>query len=169
MNDAPTPPVTLRLSLRLLGGLVLLGLVTVVLTRVLRNDLVLNWAMGHESAAEVVQRQGLAYLIREQPIAVPQFFPVAATLFVVMACLIGVLGVFFAHGHHWARVCLTALLLAAAVATGSGLAVHPPATFEALSYLALAVVLGILVTMWHPLTSRFLKAMRARVSSGAIA
>ncbi len=164
-DDRLERPRSLRVCLQLHLVLLALGALTVVLTAVLRDDLVLNWARGHRSAAEILERQGLDYLIEEQPIAVPQFFPVAAVLFVVMAMLIGVLLVFFSNGHHWARVCLAVLVVMTAVATLSGIRVGPPQVFLVLSYLSLLVEVGILVAMFHPSTDRYLSATHDRIAA----
>jgi len=161
-------PRSLQISLQLMGALLAVSGLTVVLTRVLRDDLVLNWARGHGDAREIVSQQGLTYLIEEQPIAVPQFFAVAGVLFIVMAALVWVLAIFYAHGHHWARVCLTSLFLMSAVATGAGIRVSPPLTFLVLSVLALALVAALLVAMWHPATSAYLRATKDRVHAGAV-
>lgn len=161
-------PAAHRLSLVLLGAFLGLGLLTVALVALLRRRLVLNWAEGNRVAREIVAERGLDYLIEERPIAVPQFFAVSATLFVTVAALLVVLAMFYAHGHHWARVCLTVLLVMTGIATGSGLRVEPPLVFLALSYLAIALVVALLVTMWHPSTSEHLRATRSRVDAGAV-
>jgi hypothetical protein len=158
----------MRWSLLLLVVFLGLGLVTVVLAALMRDQLVLNWAEGHRDAREYVAREGLDYLISQQPIAVPQFVPVAATLFVTMASLMGVLAMFYRGGHHWARVCLTVLIVMTAVATGSGIRVGAPTVFIVLSYVALGLVVALLVTMWHPATSEHLRGTRARVDAGAL-
>lgn len=162
------PPRAHRVSLVLLGAFLGLGLLTVVLVGLLRERMVLNWAEGHRDAREIVAQRGLDYLMDERPIAVPQFFAVSVTLFVTVASLVVVLSMFYAHGHHWARVCLTVLLVMTAIATGSGLRVEPPVTFLVLSYLAIALVAGLLVAMWHPTTSEYLRSTRARVDAGAV-
>ncbi|CAB4689873.1 MAG: hypothetical protein F2667_01785 [Actinobacteria bacterium] len=138
--------------------LVLLGGITAVLTGVLQDDLILNWAQGHRSAREILELQGLDYLKEEQPIAVPQFFPVASVLFVVVASLLGVLLAFFRGGHGWARLSLTGLVAMTAVATVSGIRVSPPLVFEVLSYVSIVVAVAVLVALWLPSTSAFLRA-----------
>ncbi len=164
-DDRQDPPRALKVCLQLHLLLLALGAVTVTLTAVLRDDLVLQWARDHRSAAEILERQGLDYLIEEQPIAVPQFFPVAAVLFVVMVLLIGVLMVFFSNGHHWARVCLAVLVVMTAVATLSGIRVGPPQVFVVLSYLSLVVDVAILATMFHPDTNAYLRRTHERIAA----
>ena len=161
-------PPTHRISLVLLAAFLGLGLLTVALVALLRERMVLNWAEGHRDAREIVAQRGLDYLMDERPIAVPQFFAVSAVLFVTVASLIAVLSMFYAHGHHWARVCLTVLLVMTAIATGSGMRVDPPVTFLVLSWLAIALVVALLAAMWHPSTSATLRATRARVDAGAV-
>jgi hypothetical protein len=160
-------PSTHRLSLLLLGAFLSLGLLTVALVALLRERMVLNWAEGHREAREIVAQRGLDYLMDERPIAVPQFFAVSAVLFITVASLVIVLSMFYAHGHHWARVCLTVLLVMIAIATGSGMRVDPPVTFLVLSWLAIGLVVALLVTMWHPSTSEHLRETQARVDAGA--
>ena len=77
-------PRAVRAATWLLMALIGLGAVTVVLTIVRSDDLVLHWAMGHQEAREIVQRQGLDYLKREQPIAVANNPSRAATPFMGM-------------------------------------------------------------------------------------
>ena len=161
-------PPTHRISLVLLGAFLSLGLLTVALVALLRERMVLNWAEGHRDAREIVAQRGLDYLMDERPIAVPQFFAVSAVLFVTGASLVAVLSRFYAHGHHWARVCLTVLLVMTAIATGSGMRVDPPVTFLVLSWLAIALVVALLAAMWHPSTSATLRETRARVDAGAV-
>lgn len=168
LEDAPSGAWTAhRVSLWLLGSLLALGLLTVALVGLLRERMVLNWAEGHRQAREIVAQRGLDYLMDERPIAVPQFFAVSAVLYLTVASLIAVLAVFYAHGHHWARVCLTVLLVMTVVATGSGLRVQPPLTFSVLSILGIAMVLALLVAMWHPRTTEHLRAARDQVDAGA--
>ena len=169
VEDAPAAaPLVHRVSLVLLGAFLALGLLAVALVALLREQMVLNWAEGHGQAREIVAQRGLDYLMDERPIAVPQFFAVSSVLFVTVAALVAVLAVFYAHGHHWARVCLTVLLVMTAIATGSGLRVQPPPTFMVLSLVGIGLVVALLVAMWHPRTSEHLHATRARVDAGAV-
>ncbi|MCL8027008.1 hypothetical protein [Nocardioides bruguierae] len=163
--EAPRRPATVRLTLMLFGLLTLLGLLAVVLVRVLNRNLVLSWAEGHREAREIVQTAGLDYLIDEQPIAVPQFFPVTLVLFIVLVLLLGVLTLLFFEGNPWARYALTAVLLLVAVGTGAAIRVAPPATFVALGVAGLVVIAGILVAAWTPPSSRFLHDTRRYVHS----
>ena len=168
LEDAPTgAPTAHRVSLWLLGAVLALGLLTVALVGLLRERMVLNWAEGHRQAREIVAQRGLDFLMDERPIAVPQFFAVSAVLYLTVASLIAVLAVFYAHGHHWARVCLTVLLVMTVIATGSGLRVEPPLTFSVLSVIGIVLIVGLLVAMWHPRTSEHLRATRDRIDAGA--
>ncbi|MCP6473686.1 hypothetical protein NL509_27975, partial [Klebsiella pneumoniae] len=83
-----------RVSLWLLGAVLALGLLTVALVGLLREQMVLNWAEGHRQAREIVAQRGLDYLMDERPIAVPQFFAVSAVLYLTVASLVGVLAMF---------------------------------------------------------------------------
>ena len=137
MDDhRPERPTALRICLQLHLLWLALGALTVVLTAVLRDDLVLSWARGHRSAVDVLERQGLDCLIEEQPIAVPQFFPVAAVLFVTMAMLVAVLMVFFRRRPPLGARVPAVLVVMTAVATISGIRVEPPQVFVVLGALA---------------------------------
>ncbi|MEQ4523957.1 hypothetical protein [Nocardioides kribbensis] len=152
-------PRSLTVAMALLGLLVAVGAVTVALTALLRDTLILNWAEGHRSAREILETRGLDYLKSNEPIVIPQFFPVAAVLFVVLAMLIAVLVVFLRDSHNWARVSLTVLVVMIAVATIGGIRIDPPAVFVAISYLALALDIGLLVALWHRDTNTYMRGV----------
>ena len=136
--------------------LLAIGGVTAALTRIRRDSLILNWAAGHEEAREIVARQGLAYLKAEQPIAIPQFTPVATVLWVVITSLVLVLLALLRNGHPWARWVLAALTVLVAIGTGAGIRIGSPALFETLSWVSLAVDAAILVALFRPSVGRFL-------------
>ena len=151
-------PRAVDLATGLLLGLLGLAAVTVLLTIVRRDDLILNWAQGHREAREIVARQGLAYLKAEQPIAIPQFVPVAIVLAVVVACIVGVLLALFRIGLAWARWSLAGLILVVAICTGAGIRVGAPTAFEVLLWASLALDVAILVTLFRPSVHAFVAA-----------
>ena len=130
--------------------LVLLGLGALVatLTVVLREDLIDSWAAGNE-----VRIEGLA----AHTISPPAFVPVALTLFVVLALLLGVLYMFVRDGHNWARLALSALMAVLALATVAGLRTGPPTVFVVLSLLSLVLDVTVLVLLWHRDTSAYMR------------
>ncbi len=130
--------------------LVLLGLGALVaaLTVVLREDLIDSWAAGNE-----VRIEGLA----AHTISPPAFVPVALTLFVVLALLLGVLYMFVRDGHNWARLALSALMAILALATVAGLRTGPPTVFVVLSLLSLVLDVTVLVLLWHRDTSAYMR------------
>jgi hypothetical protein len=130
--------------------LVLLGLGALVaaLTVVLREDLIDSWAAGNE-----VRIEGLA----AHTISPPAFVPVALTLFVVLALLLGVLYMFVRDGHNWARLALSALMAVLALATVAGLRTGPPTVFVVLSLLSLVLDVAVLVLLWQRDTSAYMR------------
>ncbi|GAA4108357.1 hypothetical protein GCM10022215_02000 [Nocardioides fonticola] len=151
-------PRAVDLASGLLLGLLGLGAVTVVLTIVQRDDLILNWAQGHREAREIVARQGLAYLKAEQPIAIPQFVPVAWVLWVVIVSLVLVLLALFRHGHAWARWVLATLVVLIGIATGAAIRIGAPTSFEVLAWGSLLLDVAILATLFRPTIGRFVHA-----------
>ena len=130
--------------------LVLLGLGALVaaLTVVLRQDLIDSWAAGDQ-----VRIEGLA----TSTISPPAFVPVALTLFVVLALLLGVLYMFVREGHNWARLALSALMAVLAFSTVAGLRTGPPTVFVVLSLLSLVLDVTVLGLLWHRDTSAYMR------------
>ena len=133
-----------QVLLALLG----LGALVAVLTVVLRQDLVDAWAAGNE-----VRIEGLA----ANTISPPAFVPVAITLFVVLALLLGVLYMFVRAGHNWARLALSVLMALLVFATVAGLRTGPPTVFVVLSLLSLVLDVAVLVLLWHRDTSAYMR------------
>jgi hypothetical protein len=125
-----------------------LGALVAALTVVLREDLVDSWAAGSQ-----VRLEGLA----ASTITPPAFVPVALTLFVVLALLLGVLYLFVREGHHWARLALSALMAALTFSTVAGLRTGPPTVFVVLSLLSLVLDVAVLVLLWHRDTSAYMR------------
>lgn len=151
-------PRSIEAATGLLLALLGLGAVTVLLTVVQRDDLIANWASGHREARDIVARQGLQYLIDEQPIAIPQFVPVAVVLAVVVACIVGVLLALLRAGLAWARWSLAGLIVVVAICTGAGIRVGAPTAFEVLLWASLVLDAAILVTLFRPSVHAFVAA-----------
>lgn len=150
-------PASLTLALQLLAALVLLGAVTVVLIIVQQDALIRSWAEGNPAVREVLERRGLD-AVKEGSVQPPHFIPVAVTLFVVLASLVWVLGVFLSNGFEWARLCITVLLFFSAVAGVAGLRVGQPVTFAVCTVVGLALYAASMVPLWHPDTTAYIHA-----------
>lgn len=153
-------PRTLRLVSRLLVVLVVLLALAVVLSRVLRDDLVLAWAATDDTAGPLVAAGGLAAL-EESTVAVPSFPMLALATFAVFGTLVGVLLVLLRQGYGWARVALSAAVVFLGCIAAFGLRVGPPPAFAALLAVSLALHAALLVLLWHRDTTAFLRR-RAR-------
>jgi hypothetical protein len=150
-------PASLTLALQLLAALVLLGAVTVVLIIVQQDALIRSWAEGNPAVREVLERRGLE-AVKEGSVQPPHFVPVAVTLYVVLACLVAVLGVFLSNGFEWARLSITVLLFFSAVAGVAGLRVGQPVTFAVCTVVGLALFAAMMVPLWHPDTTAYIHA-----------
>lgn len=143
-------------AIRVLVGLVALSGVTALLTAVFRDDLVRSWADGNATAREILDQGGLVALDQSQ-LSPPAFVPVAIVLFVVFACLAGVLVMFFRDGHNWARVSLSALVVFTAIGSLAGISSAPPILFQVLSVASILLDLVLLAFLWHRDTSTYLR------------
>ena len=80
-------PRSIELAILATWGLVLLMAVLVVLLWVFRDDVIGDWASGHEGAREVFD-QGGREALEGAGYAPPSFLPVAVTMLVVGAMLV---------------------------------------------------------------------------------
>ncbi len=149
-------PSAVTRAIRMHWLLVLLGLVAVVLTVVLNDELIRTWAEGRPDLRRVLETQGLE-AIKDGDVRPPAFVAPAITLFVVVGLLMWMLLVFFSSGNNWARLCLTALLFFTAVTTVAGIRTDPPGVFVVLSVASMVLEVIAVAYLWHPDTNRFLK------------
>jgi hypothetical protein len=149
-------PASVTWARRLLAALVALGAVITVLVVVLRDQLIRSWAQGRPDTRKVLRTRGLD-AVKNGEVHVPQFIPVALTLFVVVALLIWVLAAFLRGGYGWARVALTLTLFFLAVGTIAGLRTGAPATFMVLSLLSFPVEAATAYFLWHKDTGAYLR------------
>ena len=150
-------PMSLRLAVRLLWTLMVLGAATVVLIVMREDDLIRTWAEGNAATRETLQSQGLD-AVKDGSVAPPQFVPVAITLYVVLASLVWVLTIFLRNGFEWARSGITVLLVFTAIASIGGMRVGQPALFDVGTMVCLALAAATLAPMWHPATTAYIHA-----------
>jgi hypothetical protein len=149
-------PTSLTWALRLLAGLVALGALATLLIVVLQDQLIRSWAQGRPDTRKVLRTDGLE-AVKSGGVRVPEFTPVALTLFVVLALLIWVLAAFLRGGYGWARISLTLALFFLAVGTIAGLRTGIPATFTVLSIVSFPVEAAAAYFLWHKNTTAFLR------------
>ena len=149
-------PAAVKRAIWLLWALVLLGLVTTVLTVLLRDALIRSWAEGRPDIRPLLESEGLQ-AVKDGAVQPPAFVPVAVVLFVVVALLIWVLVVFFRNGYGWARVSLTVLLVLVAIGTVASMRSGPPTTFLVLAFVSFVIELAAVAYLWHPQTSQYLR------------
>ena len=132
-------PSSVRAAVLLLWALVLLSGLTMVLSVVLRDELIATWREGKSTELDP-----------------PAFVPVAITMFVVVALLAWVLAVMFRSGHGWARWSIAAVALLTGFSSAIGLLRDLPTVFVVLSVVTLLVDLALLAALFHPRTGDYL-------------
>lgn len=150
-------PGALRLAMRLLRALLLAGAVSVLLMVLRTDDLVRAWAEGNPATRDVLREQGLE-AVKDGSVTPPHFVPVAITLFVTLALLLGVLGVFVSNGFEWSRIGMTLVIFFSGVAGIAAIRTDPPALFTGCIVVCTALGLGLLACLWHPSTSAYIHA-----------
>ena len=149
-------PASVTWATRLLTALVALGAIVTLLIVVLQDQLIRTWAEGRSDTRKVLRTGGLE-AVKNGEVHVPQFIPVALTLFVVVALLIWVLTMFLRGGYGWARVALTITLFFLAVGTIAGLRTGLPATFMALALTSFPIECAAAYFLWEKDTGDFLR------------
>jgi hypothetical protein len=142
-------PRSVDLAVRSAWGLVgLMGLV-MVLMAVFHDDVIGAWADHHEGAREVFDQGGRVALERAG-FAPPNFLPVAATMLVVGAMIVWVLGAFLRLGYRWGQLGLSALMGGCVYASiALGFVLSPPPVFVVVGVVSLLVEGVTLVCLWH--------------------
>ena len=154
--SAQLHPASVTWATRLLTALVAIGAVVTLLVVVLQDQLIRAWAEGRPDTRKVLRTGGLE-AVKNGEVHVPQFIPVALTLFVVVALLIWVLTAFLRSGYGWARVALTITLFFLAVGTIAGLRTGLPTTFLLLSLISFPVECAAAYFLWSRDTGDFLR------------
>ncbi|HEY0890130.1 MAG TPA: hypothetical protein VGE38_11015 [Nocardioides sp.] len=150
-------PMSLRLAVQMLWALLVVGAVTVLLIVLREDDLIRTWAEGNRATREILERQGLE-AVKDGSVQPPQFVPVAVTMYVVLAALVWVLGVFLRNGFEWARSGITVVLVFSGVAAVGGMRVGQPTLFDVCTVVCLVLVAALLVALWHPRTTAYIHA-----------
>lgn len=135
-------PAAVTLAVRLLWGLVGVGLVVTILVVVFWDQLVDAWSAGHPP---------------ESTIKAPVFVPVVIVSYVTVAGLILTLLPFLRAAHNWARHSLAATVVFIMICTLAGLRTDPPVVFVACAVVSLVYNLVVLVLLYHRQTTAFLR------------
>ena len=130
---AQRPPAVVVATWSAVGSVAMTAL-TALLTIVLHGELVDAWSRGRTDISAV------------RP---PAFTPVAVTMSVVLAVLVGVLLSFFRSGYDWARVVLSVVVLLVGVATCAVLRADPPVLFLVVAVASILVDLTAVLALWH--------------------
>ena len=142
-------------SVRVLGLIVVTSGVIAVLTRLMRDEVILGWAEGNPSAQELLAQGGIEQL-RESPI-VPGFVALSIVAFVGFTALAVVLGSFFLGGHGWTRLVLTVTAGVGVLVGAVCIDAHLPVIFVVLSALIIVEGLVLLYFLWQRETTAYLR------------
>lgn len=142
-------------SLRVLALLVATSGVITLLTWLMGDDILLDWAKGNPSAQEILAQGGIEAL-REDQIS-PGFVALAVVAFIAFALLALVLGAFLAGGFPWARWALTVTAFMGALVVTVCLRNHMPAIFVVLSVLLILEGALLLFLLWRKETTAHLR------------
>ncbi|MGC4112413.1 MAG: hypothetical protein QM747_18730 [Nocardioides sp.] len=149
VSSRPDVPRSVELAIRVSWGLVGLMALVTALMAVFYDDVVGAWADRREGAREAFAQGGREGLERAG-FAPPHFLPVAVTMLVVGAMIVGVLAVFLRLGYRWGQLGLFAVMLGCGYASISlGLVLGPPAVFQVAAVLTLLVEGVVVVCLWH--------------------
>lgn len=150
-------PASVTRAVIVVAAMVVIGAVIVLLTWLLRDDLLTAWAEGNSGAREILREGGLEAV--EETLTVPAFVPVAVTAWVVFAMLAGVLVVFFIEGFAWARYSLAAIAVFGVFLAGVGVSSGIPPLFVAGSAVMVGLCLLLLYLLFHKDTSRYFREL----------
>jgi hypothetical protein len=149
-------PTTVRRATQALGALIALGAVAAALSVVLEDELITSWAEHNPSVRKTLEAGGLD-AVKESPVHIPAFAPVAIVLFIVIAGLAMVLMAFVRARHSWARACLAVLVAFTALGTIAGLRTDPPTVYLALAVLSLVIEAVLVWLLFHRDTTTYLR------------
>lgn len=150
-------PGTVRAAITATWALVAAMGATALLTVLLRDEVIRTWAGGNEAARSLVEQGGVTAL-EGATVSVPAFVPVAVVSFVMILLLAWVLtALLVGEGGDVARLGLTGLAMLAVVMTVFGLRYDQPPLFTVMTVVVLVLELTLLVLLWHPTTTRFVR------------
>ena len=142
---------------QLLLAVVALGAVAVALVVVLEDQLVRSWAEGKPELRRTLAEGGVE-AVRNGAVQPPAFVPVSIVLFLVVAGLLWVLGIFLRAGYEWARLSVAVLVVLSGISVVAGIRTDPPAVFVVFSVAALVLLVVLLVYLFHPQTTAYLRS-----------
>lgn len=127
-----------------------------LLTWLRHDDILIAWTERSKAAYRIYVDQGLEGL-RDSNV-VPEFVPLAIVSIAVFAPLVAVLLLFLRERVNWARPLLSVTVFFAALLAIQGMGRDLPLTFSVLSIGALACLVALLVSLWWPSTTAWLRA-----------
>lgn len=143
-------PTSVNRAIQLLFVLVAIGLAVTVLVVVFSDDLEEAWSEGHPADSAI------------EPL---EFVPVVIVLYIVIALLVLTLIPLFRSGANWARWSLGSIVAMVALSTVAVIRTEPPTLFVVLSIAGLVLDAAIMLFLWHPDTSRYLREEAAAVDA----
>lgn len=149
-------PTSMTNAVRVLLALVVVTGLGAVLVWVRQDEVVRTWAEDNEAARKLLLEGGVE-AVKASPIA-PSFVPLAIVFFAVFALLVLVLVAFFVEGHEWARLVLAATAVFGVLAATVVLRLGLPVLFAAVSVVAIALCVLLLLLLWHKDTNRFFRS-----------
>lgn len=135
---------------------VVLSLVMALMTWLRHDTLLLLWAERNTTAGRTYAEGGMEAL-RNSP-AVPSFVPLAIVSVLVFMPLVVVLMLFLRERVNWARPVLSVTLAFATLVAFESISRDLPVSFVVLAVASIAGLLALLVTLWWPSTTAWLRA-----------
>ncbi len=133
-------------------------------TNAIRTQMALVAVSGLIALLTIVERDELidAWAARNPALAAsgtqpPLFIPVAVVLFITFGLLAAVLVMFFRDGHPSARLSLTGLAVFFLFAMVVMFRQDPPALFDVLAWVTVALSVVLVYFLWHRDTNAFLR------------
>ncbi len=150
---ASSMPASVKTATHLTGVVIVLSGLTVLLTWLRYDALVLEFAERNAAAGRILADQGLDAL-KESPL-LPKFVPLAIVSLVVFAPLAGVLLLLLREAVSWARLGLSATVAFNVLLGVQGINRDLPWYFVVLVVASLVANLALLVTIWRREVSVF--------------
>lgn len=126
-----------------------------LLTWARHDALLVAWAERNRAAGRIYADEGLEGLRNSN--VVPEFVPLAIVSVAVFAPMVTVCLLFLRERVSWARPLLSVTLFFAGLLAVAGMSRNVPATFTVLSVAVLATLAALLVSLWWPTTTAWLR------------